>query len=384
MKNQQQPGTRLPGVGVSIFAVMSQKASAAGALNMAQGFPDFTPPQALQDSLKAHLDQGHHQYAPMPGLPRLRDAIAQKTRYCNGVTVNPDTEITLTAGATEALFVAITSVVHPGDEVIVFDPAYDSYVPTIRLAGGIPVHIGLAPPNYRPDWQQLKAAITAKTRLIILNTPHNPCGSVLSMDDWQQLAAVVNDTNILIISDEVYEHMVFDGLEHTSLLQHQELRQRAMVMSSFGKTYHATGWKLGYCIAPPAISEQVRLIHQFATFCVHTPTQHAVADQLDEHQHYDDLPDFYQQKRDYFRQAVAGSGFELLPCQGSYFQLLSYAGISNMPDTEFCDWLIQEHGIAAIPVSVFYGDKTDHKVLRFCFAKDEATLDKAGEILCAI
>ena len=384
MKQTIKPTPRIPGVGISIFAIMAQKASAAGALNMAQGFPDFTPPQVLQNSLKKHLDAGLHQYAPMPGLPRLREAIAIKTQYCNGIQVDPDTEVTLTVGATEALFTAITSMVHRGDEVIVFDPAYDSYAPTIRLAGGIPVHLGLSPPNYRPDWQQLKTAITSKTRLIILNTPHNPCGSVLNMGDWEQLARLVDGTQIALISDEVYEHMVFDDLQHVSMLRHPELRPRAMVMSSFGKTYHATGWKLGYCIAPAAMTAQLRLVHQFTTFCVNTPTQHAIADHLNDTQHYDELPDFYVQKRNHFQQVVKSSRFELLPCQGSYFQLLKYDAINDMPDTEFCDWLIAEHGIAAIPVSVFYADKTDHKVLRFCFAKDNATLDQAGDILCKI
>lgn len=378
------PGSKLPDVGLSIFAVMSQKAIAAGALNMAQGFPDFSPPQALQDSLKSHLDQGHHQYAPMPGLPRLREKIAAKTRHCYGVEIDPDTELTLTAGATEALFAAITCMVRPGDEVIIFDPAYDSYAPTTRLAGGKPVHLPLAPPHYKPDWQAVRAAMSDKTRLIILNTPHNPCGSLLDADDYAELEAIVADTGCFLISDEVYEHIVFDGHQHLSMLQNPALRERAMVMSSFGKTYHATGWKMGYCVAPPAVTSQLRLIHQFVTFCVSTPVQHAIADQLDQHRHYDELPAFYQTKRDYFRNAVADSRFGVLPCHGSYFQLLDYSSISDAPDTEFADWLIAEHGIAAIPVSVFYADGTDHKVLRFCFAKDNATLDKAGEILCAI
>lgn len=378
------PGSKLPDVGLSIFAVMGQKAIAAGALNMAQGFPDFSPPQALQDSLKAHLDQGHHQYAPMPGLPRLREKIATKTRHCYGVDVDPNNELTLTAGATEALFAAITCIVRTGDEVIIFDPAYDSYAPTTRLAGGTPVHLSLSPPNYKPDWSALRAAITPKTRLIILNTPHNPCGSLLDPNDFAQLESIVADTDIYIISDEVYEHIVFDNHRHHSMLEFPALRQRAMVMSSFGKTYHATGWKMGYCVAPPAITEQLRLIHQFVTFCVSTPVQHAIADQLDNHSHYDELPGFYQQKRDHFRNAVAGSRFKILPCNGSYFQLLDYSAISDAPDIEYVDQLIADHGIAAIPISVFYADGTDHKVLRFCFAKDNATLDKAGEILCAI
>lgn len=384
MQNNIQPGSKLPGVGLSIFAIMSQKAMAAGALNMAQGFPDFSPPIALQESLKSHLDQGHHQYAPMPGLPRLRDKIATKTKHCYAVDIDPESEITLTAGATEALFTAITSVVRPNDEVILFDPAYDSYAPAIRLAGGTPVHLSLSPPHYKPDWQALQAAITPRTRLIIFNTPHNPCGSLLNNDDFKTLEGIIDGTDILLISDEVYEHIVFDDQKHISMLEYPSLRERAFVMSSFGKTYHATGWKMGYCVAPPALSEQLRLIHQFVTFCVSTPTQHAIADQLDQHQHYDELPFFYQQKRDYFRQVIRNSRFKVLPCFGSYFQLLDYSAISDAPDVEFVDWLIKEHSIAAIPISVFYADGTDHKVLRFCFAKDEATLDKAGAILCAI
>jgi len=378
------PGSKLPDVGLSIFAVMSQKAAAAGALNMAQGFPDFSPPQALQDSLKAHLDQGHHQYAPMPGVARLRKKIALKTQHCYGVDIDPETEITLTSGATQALFSAITCIVHPGDEVIIFDPAYDSYAPTVRLAGGIPVHLSMSPPDYKPDWAALRSALTDRTRLVILNTPHNPCGSILTTQDFNTLETIIASSDSYLISDEVYEHIVFDQQKHISLLQFPALRKRAFVMSSFGKTYHATGWKMGYCVAPPELTEQLRLIHQFVTFCVSTPVQHAIADQLDQHQHYDELPAFYQQKRDYFRQAVSASRFKLLPCHGSYFQLLDYSAISDAPDIDFADQLIADHGIATIPISVFYADRTDHKVLRLCFAKDNDTLDRAGEILCSI
>ncbi len=378
------PDSKLPDVGLSIFAVMSQKASAANALNMAQGFPDFSPPQALQDSLKAHIDQGHHQYAPMSGLPRLQQKIAVKTKHCYGVDVDPVSEITLTAGATEALFAAITCIIRPGDEVVIFDPAYDSYAPVIRLSGGQPVHLAMRPPDYKPDWNTLRAALTPRTRLIIFNTPHNPCGSLLNRQDFAALEAIIAGRDIYLISDEVYEHIVFGNQQHLSMLQFPDLRQRAFVISSFGKTYHATGWKMGYCIAPPALTQQLRIIHQFVTFCVSTPVQHAIADQLDQHQHYDDLPLFYEQKRDHFRQAVTASRFKVLPCDGSYFQLLDYSAISDAPDTEYADQLIAEHGIAAIPISVFYADGTDHKVLRFCFAKDNDTLDRAGEILCAI
>ncbi len=378
------PGSKLPGIGISIFASMSQKAKAASALNLAIGCPDFSPPKALQESLKSHLDQGHNQYAPMPGLLRLRQKIAAKTLYSYAVEIDPETEVTLTAGATEALFVAITCLIRPGDEVIIFDPAFDCYAPPTQLAGGIPVHLPLSPPDYKPDWSALRAALTPRTRLIILNTPHNPCGSLMDTQDFAQLEAIVEGTDIYLICDEVYEHIVFDGHRHLSMLQYPALRQRAFVMSSFGKTYHATGWKMGYCVAPPELTRQVRLIHQFVTFCVSTPVQHAIADQLDDHRHCDELPAFYQRKRDHFRQALKGSRFNILPCHGSYFQLLDYSAISDAPDTEFADQLITRHGLAAIPVSAFYADGTDHKVLRFCFAKGDETLSRAGEILCAI
>ena len=379
-----QPGGRLADVGLSIFAVMSQKAAAADALNLAQGFPDFPPPQGLQQALKKHLDAGHHQYSPLPGVPRLRAQIAAKTARCYGVQIDPDSEITVTTGATEALFSTITAMVRPGDEVILLDPAYDSYAPAVRLAGARSVHVPLSPPDYRPNWDQIAAAVTDKTRLIMLNTPHNPCGTLLNDEDFQRLQQIVAGSGIFIISDEVYEHIVFDGRKHISMLQYPQLRERAFVMSSFGKTYHATGWKVGYCVAPPDLSWELRRIHQFVTFCVSTPMQHAIADALDDPTHYDELPAFYQAKRDAFRDAVAPSRFKLLPCQGSYFQLLDYSAISAENDVDFADRLIAEHGIASIPVSVFYQQPTDHKVLRFCFAKDAETLAKGGEILCRI
>jgi len=379
-----QPGGRLADVGLSIFAVMSQKAAAAGALNLAQGFPDFPPPQALQQALKKHLDAGHHQYSPLAGVPRLREQIAAKTDRCYGVTVDPESEITVTTGATEALFSTITAMVRPGDEVILLDPAYDCYAPAVRLAGGKTVHVPLLPPDYRPDWDQVAAAVSDKTRLIMLNTPHNPCGSLLEHEDFQRLQQIVAGTGIFLISDEVYEHIVFDERKHISMLQYPELRARAFVMSSFGKTFHATGWKVGYCVAPADLSWELRRIHQFVTFCVSTPMQHAIADALDDPSHYESLPAFYQSKRDAFRDAVAASRFKLLPCHGSYFQLLDYSAISAENDVVFANRLISEHGIACIPVSVFYQQQTDHKVLRFCFAKDAATLARGGEMLCRI
>lgn len=382
--NTPQPGSRLPDVGLSIFAIMSQKAAAAGALNLAQGFPDFPPPQALQQALKNHLDAGHHQYSPLAGVPRLREQIAAKTAHCYGVQIDPDTEVTVTTGATEALFSTITAMVRPGDEVILLDPAYDSYAPAVRLAGGKTVHVPLLPPHYRPDWDQVAAAVNDKTRLIMLNTPHNPCGSLLTDDDFERLQQIVAGSNVFLISDEVYEHIVFDQQRHISMLQYPKLRARAFVMSSFGKTYHATGWKVGYCVAPPDLTWELRRIHQFVTFCVSTPMQHAIADALNDPAHYQELPAFYQAKRDAFRAAVEPSRFKLLPCQGSYFQLLDYSAISDENDIDFANRLISEHGIASIPVSVFYLQPTDHKVLRFCFAKDADTLARGGDILCRI
>ncbi|GAB4122273.1 MAG: pyridoxal phosphate-dependent aminotransferase [Wenzhouxiangellaceae bacterium] len=382
--NTPQPGSRLPDVGLSIFAIMSQKAAAAGALNLAQGFPDFPPPQALQQALKKHLDAGHHQYSPLAGVPRLREQIAAKTALCYGVQIDPETEVTVTTGATEALFSTITAMVRPGDEVILLDPAYDSYAPAVRLAGGKTVHVPLLPPHYRPDWDQVAAAVNDKTRLIMLNTPHNPCGSLLTDDDFARLQQIVAGSNVFLISDEVYEHIVFDQQRHISMLQYPKLRARAFVMSSFGKTYHATGWKVGYCVAPPDLTWELRRIHQFVTFCVSTPMQHAIADALDDPAHYQELPAFYQAKRDAFRVAVEPSRFKLLPCQGSYFQLLDYSAISDENDVDFANRLISEYGIASIPVSVFYQQPTDHKVLRFCFAKDADTLARGGDILCRI
>jgi len=379
-----KPQSRLPGVGLSIFAVMSQKAAAHGALNLSQGFPDFEPPPALRQRVTEHLESGHNQYAPMPGLPRLREAVAAKTQCVYGVEVDPETEITVTTGATEALFAAFQSLVHPGDEVILFDPAYDAYDPAVRLAGGTPVHIPLQPPDYTVDWQRVRDMVGERTRVIAINSPHNPAGSLLSREDLGELEAIVERTGAWVVSDEVYEHIVFDGEQHISALELPGLRQRSLVISSFGKTYHATGWKVGYCIAPPALSWELRKLHQFITFCVNTPVQHAYADFLEHEHHYRELGAVYQQKRDHFSRVLADSRFRVLPCRGTYFQLLDYSAISDEDDTAFVERLLREHGVAAIPVSAFYAGGTDHRVLRMCFAKDEATLEQAGERLCAI
>lgn len=374
--------SKLPDVGTSIFSVMTQLAQECGAINLAQGFPDYDPPLALQEALARHATTpGHHQYAPMPGLPRLREAIAHKTARVYQVPApDPATEITVTCGATEALYAALAAVVHPGDEVVVLEPAYDLYGPAIRLQGGTPVYVPLDSPTFRINWERVQAALTPRTRLIMINSPHNPSGAVLTTDDLDSLAALVANTTILVLSDEVYEHMVFDGVPHCSALQHPALRERTFVLSSFGKTYHATGWKVGYCIAPPALTTELRRVHQFLTFAVSTPTQHALADALEtDPAHDQQLPAFYQPKRDLFRELLADSRFELLPVSGGYFQLARYAQISPAEsDVAFAQRLTRESGVAVVPVSAFYHNGHDEGLIRFCFAKQEATLRAAA------
>ncbi|WBO83695.1 methionine aminotransferase [Hymenobacter yonginensis] len=381
------PASKLPDIGTSIFSVMTQLAQECGAINLAQGFPDYDPPLPLQQALARHATTAsHHQYAPMPGLPRLREAIARKTTRVYGIAApDPATEITVTCGATEALYAVLAAVVHPGDEVLVLEPAYDLYGPAIRLQGGVPVYVPLPAPYFRPDWDQVRAAFSPRTRLIMLNSPHNPSGAVLTTTDLDTLATLLRDTSTMLLSDEVYEHMVFDGEPHRSALQHPELRERAFVLSSFGKTYHATGWKMGYCIAPPALTAEVRRVHQFLTFAVSTPTQHALADALEtDHLHDQQLPAFYQHKRDLFRELLADSNFELLPVPGGYFQLARYSRISALPDVEFARHLTREAGVAVVPVSAFYHNGHDAGLIRFCFAKQEATLRAAAERLRAL
>jgi methionine aminotransferase len=375
---------KLPDVGTSIFSVMTQLAQECGALNLAQGFPDYDPPRALQAALARHAaTPGHHQYAPMPGLPRLREAIARKTARVYGVPApDPATEITVTCGATEALYAALAAVVHPADEVLVLEPAYDLYGPAIRLQGGVPAYVPLAAPHFRPDWDQVRAALSPRTRLLLLNSPHNPSGAVLTAEDLDTVAELLRDTDTLVLSDEVYEHMVFDGQPHQSVLRHPELRERAFVLSSFGKTYHATGWKMGYCVAPPALTAELRRVHQFLTFAVSTPTQHALADVLETDAGHDQhLPAFYQQKRDLFRDLLVGSRFELLPVPGAYFQLARYQQISSEGDVAFAQRLTREAGVAVVPVSAFYHDGRDEGLIRFCFAKQDHTLRAATERL---
>jgi len=377
--------SKLPKVGTTIFSVMSQLAVEHKAVNLGQGFPDFDGPQLLRDALAEAMNSAKNQYAPMTGIPKLREQIALKTERLYGRKVSPDTEVTVTSGATEALFAAIAATVRPGEEVIVLDPCYDSYEPAIELSGGKAVHVPLRLPDFSVDWQRVKDAITDRTRMIIINSPHNPSGAVFNADDLDTLAAITRDTEIFVLSDEVYEHIIFDGLEHQSVLRHAELSARSFVVSSFGKTYHCTGWKVGYCIAPPTLSAEFRKVHQYLTFCTFNPAQWAFADILEsDPQHYLDLPAFYQTKRDYFRNLLKPSKFKLLPVRGAYFQLVDYSAIAQTDDLNFCEWLIREAGVAAIPVSAFYETPPDAKIVRLCFAKNDDTLNAAAERLCRL
>jgi len=373
--------SRLPQVGTTIFSVMSALAQQHGAINLSQGFPDFDAPAELLDLMTQALRGGHNQYAPMTGLPVLREAIADKVQALYGARYDVADEITVTAGATQALFTAVAAFVHPGDEVIVFTPVYDSYAPAIELQGGTVVYADLAAPAYRPDWAAVRALVTPRTRMIIINSPHNPTGTVWTADDLAELAAIVQGTDILILSDEVYEHMVFDGQRHESVMRHPALVERSIVVSSFGKTYHITGWKVAYCLAPRELMAEFRKAHQFVVFTVHTPSQVALAAFMRKPGSYDGLQALYQGKRDIFRQALAGSRFELLPCKGTYFQCVRYGAISDEGDRTFVERLTREHGVAAIPVSAFYPGGDDHGVIRFCFAKSAGTLERALERL---
>jgi methionine aminotransferase len=381
-----QPQTKLPKVGTTIFTVMSQLAAEHGAVNLGQGFPDFAVPQRLVDELDAAMRAGHNQYAPMTGVAPLRQAIAEKVLRCYGRPVDPDTEITVTSGATEALFNAIHAVVRPGEEVIVLDPAYDSYEPAIDLAGARAVHVPLDPRTFAVDWGRVRAAVTPKTRLLIVNSPHNPSGAMFDEADIRALAALLEGTGIYLISDEVYEHIVFDGRRHESILRYPELAARAFVVSSFGKTYHCTGWKIGYAIAPPALSAEFRKVHQYNVFCTFAPAQHAFAAMIrQEPEHYEQLGAFYQDKRDRFREQLLGTKFKPLPVPGGYFQLVDYSAVSDLPDAEFVKWLTVEHGVTAIPLSPFYETPpAGQRLARLCFAKNAATLEAAIERLKAL
>ncbi|WP_029687176.1 pyridoxal phosphate-dependent aminotransferase [Tatumella saanichensis] len=379
------PDSKLPALGTTIFSQMSALAQQHQAINLSQGFPDFDGPVYLQKQLAWYVSQGANQYAPMTGVQPLREAIAEKTARCYGYTPDVNTDITVTAGATEALFAAITALVRPGDEVICFDPSYDSYAPAVELSGGILKRIALQPPGFRPDWQAFADLLSDKTRLVILNTPHNPTATVWQQSDFEALWQAIGQQETYVLSDEVYEHICFAKNGHYSILQHPQLRQRGIAVSSFGKTFHMTGWKVGYCVAPAAISAEIRKVHQYLTFAVNTPAQFALADMLHQApEHYLELPGFYQQRRDFLVNALQDSRFKILPCEGTYFLLLDYSDISDLDDVSFCQWLTKEVGVAAIPLSVFCAGEFPHKLIRLCFAKQEHTLAAAAERLCQI
>ena len=376
--------SRLPDVGVSIFAVMTRLANQYGAINLSQGFPDFDCDPDLVAAVHRCMQAGHNQYAPMPGVLALREALAAKIARLYGARYDPATEITITSGATEALFDVISAFVRPGDEVIVFEPAYDAYVPVVRLNGGTPRFVTLRAPDYRVDWDEVRRAVSRKTRLLILNSPHNPTGMVLGTDDLAQLVRVLEGTDAVVLSDEVYEHIVFDGLRHESLARLPDLQARSCIVSSFGKTYHTTGWKVGYVAAPRVLTAEIQRIHQFVTFATNTPIQTAYAEFTARRESYDDLAGFYQAKRNRFLALMAGSRFAPVPCHGTYFQILDYSAISREPDAAFAERLLRQHGVASIPTSAFLYASDAPSVLRFCFAKKDDTLERAAERLRAV
>ena len=381
MQTPVQLRSKLPDVGTTIFTVIGQLSSQYQAINLSQGFPDFQAEPALFEATLRAMSEGRNQYPPMAGMPELRAAIAGKVDSLYGVRYDADQEITVTAGATQALFTAIAAFVRSGDEVIVFAPFYDSYVPSIETVGGRAVYAQLRFPDYKPDWAQVRALITPRTRMIIVNSPNNPTGSLLDADDLDALAELTRNTDIVVLSDEVYEHIVYDSARHASVAAHPQLSTRSIVVSSFGKTYHITGWKIGYVLAAAALMTEFRKVHQFNVFTVNTPCQLGIAEYMRDPARHLGLAAFYQHKRDFFRAQLRGTKFELLPCRGTYFQLARYAAISNLPDREFAQWLTREVGVAVIPVSVFYPEGRDDKVVRFCFAKQESTLAAAGERL---
>ena len=376
--------SRLPHVGTTIFSVMSALAHEHGAVNLGQGFPDFDCDARLVDAVTAAMREGLNQYPPMPGVPALRDAVAAKIEALYGHRYDPAREITITAGATQAILTAILCCVHPGDEVIVLEPCYDSYGPNIELAGGRVVRVPLTPGTFRPDFDRIAAALSPRTRAIVVNSPHNPSATVWSADDLARLAALLRPTDALLISDEVYEHMVYDGRAHASASSHPELAARAFVVSSFGKTYHVTGWKVGYVAAPAPLTDEFRKVHQFNVFTVNTPVQHALARYMADPQPYLGLSAFYQHKRDLFRDGLRATRFELLPSEGSYFQCVGYSAISDLTEAEFCRWLTTEIGVAAIPLAPFYADGFEQRIVRFCFAKKDATLQQALQRLARL
>lgn len=376
--------SKLPHTGTSIFATMSGLANETGAINLSQGFPDFAISEKLIGLVDHYMRKGFNQYAPMPGVLKLCEAIAEKVQATFNIAYNPETEINITAGATQAIFTAVSAVIRPGDEVIVLEPAYDSYVPAVELSGGTVRYSSLKSPGYEINWAEVKSLVNAHTRMIIINSPHNPTGSVLSVADMLELTRITSQTNIIVLSDEVYEHLIFDGLRHESVCYYPELASRSFVIGSFGKTFHATGWKTGFVLAPADLMVEFRKAHQFVVFASNTPVQHAIADFLADSSNYIGLSAFYQQKRDYFANLISASRFNIIPCRGTYFQLVDYKKISDENERDFAIRLTREFGVASVPVSPFYHDGQDNKVLRFCFAKTEETLEKAAQILCRI
>jgi len=376
--------SKLPQTGTTIFTLMSALANEVGAINLSQGFPDFDTSPELIKLVNTAMKKGHNQYAPMPGVQSLRERIAEKTEKLYGAVYNPDTEITITAGGTQAIFTAITAVINPNDEVIIFEPAFDCYAPAIKLMGGIVKSLELEPPDYRIPWDMVKRLINSKTRMIILNTPHNPTATILHKEDIDELSALVKNQDILILSDEVYEHLIYDGETHHSMARYPELQQRSFIVASFGKPFHATGWKVGYCMAPAFLMNEFRKVHQFLVFSVNAPIQYAIAEYLKDENTYLSLPEFFEKKRDYFRAGLEQTRFKLLSCSGSYFQSVTFEDITDAKDIDFSLRITKEFGVASIPTSAFYTKGTDYHVLRFCFAKRQETLDKAVERLLKV
>jgi len=376
--------SKLPRVGTTIFSTMSKLAMEHNAINLSQGFPDFECPQALVTAVNTAMKEGNNQYAPMPGVMRLREMIAEKTEELYGAKYNPETEITVTAGATQAIFTAIAATIREGDEVIIFEPAYDCYEPAIELNGGKTIYLQLQAPDYTINWNEVKKRVNHHTRMIIINSPHNPCGSILTVEDMKTLEKITKNTEIIILADEVYEHIIFDGHRHESMAKYPNLASRSFIISSFGKTFHTTGWKVGYCLAPKELMTEFRKVHQFNVFCVNTPMQYGIAEFLKNKSHYNDLGPFYQAKRDTFNKLLEGSRFSFVASPGTYFQLLSYEQITKEKDADYAIRLIKENGLASIPISVFYHKPIFDNMLRFCFAKRDETLEKAAAILRSI
>jgi methionine aminotransferase len=373
--------SKLPGAPSTIFSVMTKLAEEHKAINLSQGFPDFNTDPQLIDLVTAYMQKGHNQYAPMPGVPELRELIAHKTNTLYQSDYNSDTEVTVTAGGTQALFTVIATCINPGDEVIIFEPAYDSYATAIKMHGGLVKTYEMLPPDYAIDWDIVRRLFSANTKMIILNSPNNPTGSVLSKEDIDHLIKLTKGTDVLILSDEVYEHIIFDGNKHLSLACYPELKERSFIVASFGKVVHATGWKIGYCLAPENLMKEFRKLHQYNVFSVHTPIQFAIAEYLQDESKYLDLAAFFQQKRDYFRSMLSQTRFKMLPCKGSYFQCVTFDHLSDEADVDLASRLVVDYGVASVPVSAFFIRKSDHKVLRFCFAKKVETLEMAVEKL---